>query len=318
MSPQTRSVLFALITIVLWSSLAVLASFLVHIPAFLQLGVALTSCGLVSLFTWRHWRVPLRTLAVGIGGIFGYHYLLFMAYRHAPMIEATLINYLWPLLIVVLTPLYFREKPLRSYHLIGALLGISGAVLIISGGKLELNSQYLAGYLLAIGAAFAWSNYSLACSKLRAFPSAAIGGFCLWSGLLALSLYATEQWLAPKAVVLSLNDWLLMIAIGAGPLGAAFFTWDIALKNGDTRVVGALAYLAPMGSTGLLILFTDSPVRSTTLIAMLMIIASAVIGSWELLVRRPSARAGHQGGAPATTPPEQRYKQCQPAQVEQQ
>ncbi|WP_426414876.1 DMT family transporter [Aestuariirhabdus sp. LZHN29] len=286
MSPQKLSVTFALITVLLWSSLAVLASYLVHVPAFLQLGVALTSCGLISLVKWRHWRVPMGTLAIGVGGIFGYHYLLFMSYRNAPMIEANLINYLWPLLIVVLTPLYFRDKPLRIYHLVGATLGISGAILIGSGGKLELDSQHMTGYLLALAAAFAWSNYSLACGKLRSFPSAAVGGFCFWSGLLALALFGGEQLLAPVEVELSGNDWLLMIALGAGPLGMAFFTWDIALKNGDTRIVGALAYTAPLASTALLILFTDSEVRLSTMIAMVMIIASAIIGSWELLVRR--------------------------------
>lgn len=286
MHPQTQSIVFALMTIVLWSTLALLASHLVHIPAFLQLGVALTSCGLIGLVKWRSWRVNLRTLLIGIGGIFGYHYLLFMSYRHAPVIEANLINYLWPLLIVVLTPLYFRDKPLRLYHLIGALLGISGAFLIVSGGKLALDSQHIIGYLLAFAAALTWSNYSLACSRMNAFPSAAVAGFCFWSGLLALGLFGLEQLIQPTPVTLSTNDWLLLIALGAGPLGIAFFTWDIALKRGDTRIVGALAYTAPMASTGLLILFTDSPVQTTTLLAMLLIIASAVVGSWELFTRK--------------------------------
>lgn len=286
MTSQAQSVTFALITIVLWSTLAVLASFLVHIPAFLQLGVALTSCGIISLLKWRYWRVPLRTLAIGIAGIFGYHYLLFMSYRNAPIIEANLINYLWPLLIVVLTPFYFRDKPLKIYHFIGALLGISGAILIVTDGKLSLDSQYLTGYLLAFAAALFWSNYSLASAKLPRFNSAAVGGFCFWSGLLALLLFATEQMISPSEFTLHTQDWLLMIALGVGPLGSAFFTWDIALKRGDTRIVGALAYTAPMGSTALLILFTDNQLHSTTLIAMLMIIASAIIGSWELLFQK--------------------------------
>ncbi|MCL6416398.1 DMT family transporter [Aestuariirhabdus sp. Z084] len=286
MSSQTQSILFALITILLWSTLALLASYLVHIPAFLQLGVALTSCGLISLVKWRYWRVNLRTLLVGVGGIFGYHYLLFMSYRYAPVIEANLINYLWPLLIVVLTPLYFRDKPLRFYHVLGALLGFGGAFLIVSGGKLALDSNHLSGYLLAFAAALAWSNYSLACGRIGAFPSAAVGGFCFWSGLLALALFGAEQVISPTTVALTGSDWMLMIALGAGPLGIAFFTWDMAIKRGDTRIVGALAYTAPMASTGLLILFTDSPVRSTTLLAMLLIIASAVVGSWELFARK--------------------------------
>ncbi len=288
MTPQAQSVVFALITIALWSSLAVLSSGLVHIPAFLQLGVALTSCGIISLVKWRHWRVPARTLAVGIAGIFGYHYLLFMSYRNAPVIEANLINYLWPLMIVVFTPLYFRDKPLKTYHIIGAVLGTCGAALIVTGGRLSLDSQYLTGYFLAFAAALFWSNYSLASARLPRFNSAAVGGFCFWSGLLALLLFATEQQISPSTFTLNNKDWIFMIALGVGPLGIAFFTWDIALKRGDTRIVGALAYTAPMGSTALLILFTDSPVHSTTMIAMLMIIASAIIGSWELLFRRQS------------------------------
>lgn len=93
----------ALCAIFLWAALAPLGVQLAHIPPFLLTGLGLLIGSLISLplarFRLSRWRVPLPTLLVGIYGLFGFHFLLFMALRHAPAVEANLINYLWLSLI---------------------------------------------------------------------------------------------------------------------------------------------------------------------------------------------------------------------------
>ncbi len=234
--------------IALWSSLALLGSRVGHLPAILTTGIALSLGGLLGLARVKEWRVPARTLLAGIGGIFGYHVMLFTAFRLAPIVEANLINYLWPLLIVLLTPVILRGFGLRAHHFAGAFLGLAGAALIVTGGSVNPDLSALPGYLLAAAAALTWAVYSLLTIRLPAFGTGAVGAFCLAAGVLSLAIYIARTGIG-GFTVLRAADWPFLFLLGAGPMGAAFFLWDAALKRGDPRVIGSLSYLTPLLST---------------------------------------------------------------------
>ena len=214
--------LLALSAVLIWSFLAFLGGRVSNLPPFLVVAVALCIGGLAGAFRWRDWRVPLGTFAVGLGGIFGYHFLYFSALQNAPLIEASLLNYLWPLLIVLLSPLFLPGYRLGLHHLFGALLGLCGAALIITGGQLSLDLANLTGYLLAAGAALTWAVYSLLTKRLPPFPTGAVGGFCLASGLLSLAAYNLSGGQFSLGQVTP-SEWVYLLLLGAGPLGAAFF-----------------------------------------------------------------------------------------------
>lgn len=277
---------FALLTVFLWSFLGYLGASVTHIPPFLVVGVALCVSGLVSMIRLRDWRVPVITLLVGIGGIFGYHFLYFSAFQFAPAVEANLMNYLWPLLIVLLSPVYLSYYTLQANHLVGALMGLCGAALIITGGRLSLDLANLWGYILAAGAAFVWASYSLLTKRLPPFPTGAVGAFCLASGLLSLGAYLIAGATIPFSY-LSQTDWIYLLLLGAGPMGAAFFTWDAALKRGDPRIIGSLAYLTPLTSTIVLVLVGGYTINWVSIVAMGLIVGGAVIGSMTLFRRQP-------------------------------
>jgi drug/metabolite transporter (DMT)-like permease len=279
------SVALALTAIIVWSSLALLNSRVNAIPPFLSVGVALCVGGLVGLFKVREWRVPLKTFAVGVGGIFGYHALLFAAFTLAPAVEVNLINYLWPLLIVALSPVFLKGFRLGPRHVVGALLGFAGALLVVSGGSLRPDAAALPGYLLAAAAALAWACYSLLTKRLPPFPTGAVGGFCLVSGLLSLGVYCLERMgpSAAPAVRLAGLDWLFLVLLGLGPMGGAFYAWDAALKRGDPRVIGALSYLTPLLSTLNLVMLGGKRLSPVAGIAMSLIVAGAVVGSLDLI-----------------------------------
>lgn len=275
----------ALTAILLWSLLATLGARLAHLPPLLLVGLALTIGGLLSTPAWRKWRVPWRTFAVGMGGIFGYHFLYFMAFRYAPAVEANLLNYLWPLLIVLLSPYFLPGYRLRQGHLWGAASGFCGAGLIVlagGGGNVVQNGleMRLFGYTLMIAAAFIWAAYSLLTKRLPPFPTAAVGAFCLGSGLLSLLVYFVSSGATgPQGFTLTAHDWINLLLIGAGPMGAAFFAWDAALKRGDPRIIGALSYLTPLTSTLLLITLGGHSLTLLSGLAMLLIIIGAVLGA---------------------------------------
>jgi drug/metabolite transporter (DMT)-like permease len=245
--------------------------------------------GLLGLFRVKDWKVPFSTFAIGVGGIFGYHALLFAAFRLAPAVEVNLLQYLWPLLIVVLSPVFLQGHRLAPHHVAGSLLGLVGAGLVITGGRPSLDLANLPGYLLALCAAFAWSSYSLLTKRVRPFPTGAVGGFCLASGLLSLLCFALDSRLsgAPWPAV-AMREWGILLLLGIGPMGAAFYTWDAALKRGDSRVIGALAYLTPLLSTLNLVLLGRKQLSGISAAAMGLIILGAGVGSLDLFRRKPS------------------------------
>ena len=282
-----QGILFALTAVLLWASLATLGVRLRHVPPFLLTGLGLLVGALVAIpmsrGKWQAWRVAPITLLVGVVGLFGYHALLFAAFQLAPAIQVNLINYLWPLLIVVLAPLYLPNLPLRMVHIVAALLGFAGAVLALVDGAMatgvslvaSLSGSTLLGYALAATAAWFWASYSLLSRRVPPYETVAVGGLCLCAGLLSLCCH----WLFEPRVTLSLQDWLLIALLGLGPLGGAFFVWDAALKRTDPRTVGLLAFLTPLLSTTLL-LFNNGQMPSVLLaLATAMIMGAAIVGT---------------------------------------
>ena len=276
--------LLALGAIVLWSSLATLGVALRHVPPFLLTGLSLLIGSLIALplsgFQLARWRVPLPTLALGIYGLFCYHFLLFLALRHAPPVQANLVNYLWPLLIVVLAPVLLPGMTLRWQHVAAALIGFSGAVLVILSSAGEGAAGLGAagwswGYLAALASAFIWASYSLLTRRVPAFPTAAIGGFAWVSGLLSLLCHALME----PGVSLSLRDWALIGIMGLGPMGAAFFLWDRALKTGDARHIGILSYLTPLLSTVALLWLSGRALTWPVALAGALIVGAAWLGT---------------------------------------
>lgn len=272
---------YALGAIVLWATVASLGVLLKHIPPFLLTGISLLLGSVLALpFVLKDklaWKIPASTLALGIYGLFGFHFLLFLALRSAPPVEANLVNYLWPLFMVVLAPLFLAGVKLRTLHVAAALLGFAGAAIAILGASQGVAGQggWAWGYLLALGSAFIWSSYSLLTKRVSAFPTAAIGLFGMVSGVLALLCH----WALESPILLSGRDWLLLTVMGLGPLGGAFFLWDKALKLGDARQIGILSYLTPLGSTALLMVVSGRSLSWSIGLAAMLIISAAGLGT---------------------------------------
>jgi drug/metabolite transporter (DMT)-like permease len=272
-----RSDLAALGAVILWGSLAALGASLNHIPPLLLTGIGLLIGSLVSLplakFEIKKLKVSKKALLVGVLGLFGYHAALFAGLQNAPSVQANLVNYLWPLLIVVLAPLIIPGTSLTLRHVIAAIVGFAGAGIAILSGA-ELVGGFAIGYVFAFMAAIFWATYSLLSKRVQ-FRTTAVGTFGFVSGILAIAAH----FLFEPATTIQASDWLLLIAMGLGPLGASFYLWDYALKTGNPQRVGLIAFLTPLISTTLLLVVTSTPLSPLLALSAVMIFTAAFVGS---------------------------------------
>lgn len=285
-SRETLATATGAIAVLLWAALALLASGTTRLPPFQVTGIAFTIAFLLALGKWlvrgeaplAHFRQPAAAWAVGVGGLFGYHFLYFLAMQHAPAVEVSLIAYLWPLLIVVLAAFLPGER-LGWWHVAGAALGLLGTfVLVTGGGSFAPRLEYAPGYALALLCALTWSSYSVLSRRLAAVPTDAVGAFCLATAALALLCHFTlESWVEPSP-----GEWASLVALGLGPVGLAFFAWDVGVKRGNIKALGGLSYATPLLSTLLLVAAGRTAATAAVATACLLIVGGAVLSAREL------------------------------------
>lgn len=270
--------------ILLWSCLALLTAASGVVPPFELAMLTFAIGGALGLATTAlrgrlsALRQPWRVWTLGIGGLFGYHALYFAALRTAPPAQAGLIAYLWPLLIVLLSATLPGER-LTLRHIVGAGLGLAGVVVLLMGAgraQFAFDKRYAFGYGLALTCAFVWSGYSVLSRRFKAVPTEAVAGFCLATALLAgLAHLAFEDTVVPGRT----GEWLAILGLGLGPVGVAFYLWDIGVKRGDIRLLGIASYAAPVLSTIILVGFGFAQPTLALAIACLLIVAGAVLAT---------------------------------------
>jgi drug/metabolite transporter (DMT)-like permease len=288
MTPRTAT-LIGLSAILMWSLLAVMTIATGKIPAFQLAAMTFTIGALVGSLSWigrgeavGALRQSPTTWAVGVGGLFGYHALYFLALRFAPPAEAGLLNYLWPLLIVLFSSLLPGER-LAAHHVIGAVLGLVGTVLLFAGNTTSINSGQVPGLVAAFVAAFVWATYSVASRRLKAVPTDAVAGFCAATALLAAIVHVlVEVTIWPETPL----QWLSVIALGVAPVGAAFYAWDIGMKRGDIRVLGVASYATPLLSTAFLVTAGFAKASANIAIAAVLIAGGGLIAARDMVWKR--------------------------------
>lgn len=276
--------------ILMWAVLALLSAASGNVPPFQLAAMTFLIGGLMGAVTWpfrkgafaalrQGWQVWL----LGVGGLFGYHFVYFSAIRAAPAVEVSLIAYLWPLFLVVFSAFLPGER-LKLHHIAGVLLGLAGAVIIISRGKgLALSNGLELGHLLAFACSLIWAAYSVLSRRFGSVSTDVVAGFCLVTACLsALCHLAFETTVWPADAL----QWAAVIGLGLLPVGAAFYTWDYGVKHGDIMVLGAASYASPLLSTLVLVTAGFAPLTWSVVAACLLITAGAVIAAKDMLFKQ--------------------------------
>lgn len=270
------------ISVLLWGTLALLTKLSGgEIPEFQLMAMTFGIAFLLMGGRWilaghtgvRYIRQPPFAWCIGIVGLFGYHFAYFKAMTLAPAVEVSLLAYLWPLLIVLLSALLPGER-LRATSIVGALLALLGCWLLISRQAGGFAWEHLPGYLVALACALIWSSYSVLSRLVRSVPTDAVGWFCGVTALLALGCHMLwEETVWPDGLM----QWVGVIGLGLGPVGIAFFTWDYGVKHGNIQLLGTLAYSAPLISVVLLILAGYGEATLAVLSASVLIVLGSLI-----------------------------------------
>lgn len=295
MSSSPLPLLQGLAAIVLWSTLASLTALAGPIPPF-QLAAMTFGIGAVAgaLGVWATGRpmveivsAPAGAVALGVAGLLGYHALYFFALQTAPAIEANVVNYLWPLLIVLFSaalPASAGGQRLTVWHVAGALVGFAGALIALAGPATVPRSAALgSGHLAALGAAIVWAAYSVASRTYQEVPSASVvaaSALTAVGALLIHLLVETPRW--PDGAL----GWAVVAAMGLGPVGLAFTLWDSAVKHGDIRLVGVVSYATPLLSNALLAALGLGRPGPLLWLAVVLVTLGAVLAARETLFRR--------------------------------
>jgi drug/metabolite transporter (DMT)-like permease len=288
---MARATLIGFSAVIMWALLALLTTASGNVPPFQLSAITFTIGTAVGLamrvVTPPATSAPIPPIVwlIGIGGLFGYHYFYYTALRNAPAVEASLIAYLWPLLIVVGSALLPGER-LRWFHIAGAGLGLAGAFLIVTrGGGLSFDPQYAYGYAMAGVCAVTWSAYSLLSRRFPSVPTSVVTWFCAATAVLSLLCHlALEQTIWPDDA----SQWLAVVGLGLMPVGAAFYAWDHGVKRGNIQVLGAASYAAPLLSTLVLIAAGAAEPSLYILAACLLITAGAVLAAKSMLFKEAS------------------------------
>lgn len=262
----------AILAILIWSSLATLSVSLKATPPLFLIGASLLLGGSLSIPWAKKWSLDWKTIATGCYGMLLYHLLLVLALRLAPPVSANLVHYTWPMLIVLLTPLFVRDVTLRLSHVVCASLGFVGAALAVSAGADGGTVQFSWGYVLALGAGLVWATYSLLI-RAHSMHVSNIGLSCLVSGGVALCLH----FLVEPPVQFAQDQVFRMVMLGIGPMGAAFYLWAFSLRKGDTRVIGVLANVTPVLSSLMLVASGYGSLTAGLLLACFLVTIASLV-----------------------------------------
>jgi len=235
--------------------------------------------------------LPPRVMFAGFWGVTIYTILLTLAFGLAPdrdIGQVNLLNYLWPIWIVLLAMGLLDERPRAFLTAGGALLGFAGVALARGVESFTHPPQTLWPHLMALAGGFFWALYCVLLKRWR-IPEEQGGTafhFAVCAVLAAALATLRGEWRAWPGLTPQALFWILFG--GIGPVGLGYHWWEIGVKRGAVHLIGLLAYFIPIGSSILIGLFFRSSM-SAGLIPGAILIA---LGAWLGSKKRPVPYSG--------------------------
>lgn len=289
MSNQRKAWLYALATVLLWSTVA--SAFKLSLqffaPSQLLLVASATSVLLLggilavqgtlgqALTTLR--RRPLFFISLGLLNPALYYLLLFEAYRLLPAQQAQAINYTWAIALSLLAVPFLKQQ-LNRFDGVAIVLAYLGALVIATrGDPLSLNFDSGYGVLLALASTLIWASYWILNTRNTTDPLLSL--FLTFSCSLPFTLLACG--LLADFELRAWQGWLGAIYVGLFEMGIAFLLWLLALRHARQAAhISNLIFLSPFMSLLLLRWLVQEPIAPATPLGLLLIVAALLVQQW--------------------------------------
>ena len=279
-----KSYIYAITTVLIWSTMAtVVKAILSNIPNMQALAVSsyfsflfllLVSLKKENRQKAKQYFVKDYTYMSGLGflGLFLYSAFYYYGLTQLTAQEACILNYLWPIMLVVFSCILLKEKltAVKGF----AMLCSFGGIVVLSFGGIGTDGMSALGMLGCIAAAVCYGLFSVLNKKADYDQNIAMAVFWLTTALCATALgLCTEIWVPIRGV-----QWLGILWLGVIVDGLAYLLWALALNGAkNTAVIANLAYLTPFLSLLVSAVFLKEQLQPRAFLALLLIVGGILL-----------------------------------------
>ena len=284
-SNYTKATIIGQLGLLMWGLLAVFTVVVTNIPTFEILSIVFT----VSFITGIAYsyikgeenpikKHPKYMWFIGFLGIFCNDALYIQSFKYAPPEQADLINYLWPLMVILFSSVLPKEKFLIKY-VISAVIAFTGIYLLLCGGE-GFHYEFLPGYGFAFLAASCWAIFTLFSRGNNQNKSIAVTA--IYCGIAAVGSFVSHC-VSEVFIMPTLSQSIILVIMGVTTHSLAYIFWDFGIKKGNFRLLSILSYANPIISIFFLVLLGFAPYSNNLLIAAVLVFIAGVISAidWE-------------------------------------
>ena len=248
-----KSYIYAGISILLWSSTATITKLLLNSINSIQILLVSSFFAFIfllivniikdNLVQIKEYKINdyIQITGIGLLGTFLYNLFLYLGINRMQASQAFIINYLWPIMIVVFACIILKEK-MTLNKAIAIVLSFIGVIIVTSNGNLlSIDNNSLIGTLFCVLAAISYGLFSVLNKQKKYNKYLSMMLFYLVSFVVSLVyILFTKEWYIPQV-----NQLVGLIWIGIFTSAIAFTTWALSLEKGDTAKISNLAYITP-------------------------------------------------------------------------
>lgn len=286
MRGEHSAYLYITFVILFWASTAAVSKLLLMDLGNLQLLFFTCSSAAGSLFfivllqdkihIIREYTVKdyLNFIYMGFIGVFLYTFFLFEALKNLRAQEAFILNYLWPIMVVVFSTIILKETfTLRKF--LGLFVSFIGVTIIFTQMDIPLDFSSLRGTLSAIGCALSYGLFSVLGKKREYDKYISMMFYYLFSSIFSSASLLID----PNFPHISIAQFIGILWLGVFTNGVAFVFWFLALKEGDTAKMSNIVFLTPFLSLVYIHLLLGERILMTSILGLIFILLGILIQS---------------------------------------
>ncbi len=295
MDDNQKSIIFAIISVFFWSTVATAFKIALNFVTPFQLLayssffssiillITLLSQGKLKSLLSISKKDILASVAIGFLNPFLYYLVLFKAYSLLPAQEALALNYTWAIVLTILTSI-FQKKKITFISYLALVISFFGVLVIISKGNiLTLKPSNTIGAVLALSSSLVWgfswvmNIASKVDDEIRLFLNFSFGALFSF-----LFLNLTNQFIIPKTF-----SFLSILYVSLFEMSITFILWNKALKKAPNPAkVNNLIYASPLISVFFINLILGESIFWFTILGLILIILGILVQNAPLQNRQ--------------------------------